>query len=68
MNIKGVNFIRLIQSLYSYKLKDDSPLFRTIEEMLSNAKVNNKFLPQVIIDYESKRSGLKEKDIRDGIK
>jgi L-serine dehydratase len=68
MSIKGVNFIRLIKSLYSYKLKDDSPLFRTIKEMLSIAKVNNKFLPQVIIEYESKRSGLKEKEIRDSIK
>ena len=68
MSIKGVNLIRLIKSLYSYKLKDDSPLFSTIKEMLSIAKVNNKFLPQVIIDYESKRSGLKEKEIRGGIK
>jgi len=68
MNIKEVNFTRLIKSLYSYKLKDDSPLFRTIEGMLSIAKVNNKFLPQVIIDYESKRSGLTEREIRDGMK
>ncbi len=68
LNIEGVNFIRSLKSLYSYKLQDDCPLFKTIKEMLLNVKSNKKFLPQVIIDYESKRSGLKEKEIRDGIK
>ena len=68
MSIKGVNLIRLIKSLYSYKLKNDCPLFTTIEEMLLIEKSNKKSLPQVIIDYESKRSGLTEKEIRDGIK
>lgn len=68
MNIKGVNFVRLIKSLYSYKLKDNQPLFKTIKEMLSIAKSNKKSLPQIIINYESKRSGLTEKEIRDRIK
>lgn len=68
LNIKGVNFIRSLKSLYSYKLQDNCPLFKTIKEMLLNVKSNKKSLPQVIIDYESKRSGLKEKEIRDGIK
>jgi len=68
LNIKGVNFVRFIKSLYSYKLKDNHPLFKTIKEMLSMAKSNKKSLPQIIIEYESKRSGLTEKEIRDGIK
>ena len=68
MNIKGVSFVRLIKSLYSYKLKDNYPLFKTIKEMVSIAKSNKESLPQVIVDYESKRSGLTEKEIRDGIK
>lgn len=64
MSIKGINFVRLIKSLYSYKLKDSCPSFKTIREMLSIAKNNNESLPQVVIGYESKRSGLKEKEIR----
>ena len=68
VNIKEIAFVRLIKSLYSYKLKNDCPLFTTIEEMLLIEKSNKKSLPQVIIDYESKRSGLTEKEIRDGIK
>jgi len=68
MNIKGVKFARLIKPLYSYKLKDNSPLFTTIKEMLSLTKSNKKSIPQVIIDYESKRSGLTEKEIKDRIK
>jgi len=68
MNTKGVNFVRLIKSLYSYKLKNNHPLFKTIKEMLSMAKSNKKSLPQLMIDYESTRSGLTEKEIRDRIK
>jgi L-serine dehydratase len=67
-SMKGVDFLRSIKSLYSYKLKDDSPMFRTIKGMLSITKANNQSLPQVIIDYESKRSGLTEKEIRDRIR
>ena len=67
-NIKGVIFARFIQSLYTYQLKDNQPLFKTIEGMLSLAKTHKKSLPQVIIDYESKRSGLTEREIRDGMK
>ena len=68
MNIKGVNFARFIKSLYSYKLKDNYPLFKTIKEMLLIVKNNKQSLPKIIIDYESKRSGLREKEIRDRIK
>ena len=68
LNIRGVNFARLIKSLYTYKLKNSDPLFRTIKGMLSMAKSNKKSLSQIIINYESKRSGLTEKEIRDGIK
>jgi len=68
VNIKEIELVRLIKSLYSYKLKNNRPLFTTIEEMLLIEKSNKKSLPQVIIDYESKRSGLTEKEIRDGIK
>lgn len=67
MNIKEIDFIRFIRSLYSYKLKDENPLFTTINEVLLIAKNNNKSFPQVIIDYEVKRSGLNEKVIRKGI-
>jgi len=68
VNIKEIELVRLIKSLYSYKIKNNRPLFTTIEEMLLIGKNDKKSLPQVIIDYESKRSGLKEKEIRDGIK
>lgn len=67
INIKGINFIRVIKSLYTYKLKDSQPLFKSIEGMLFIAKTHKKSLPQVITDYEVKRSGLTEKEIRDGI-
>jgi L-serine dehydratase len=66
MNIKGVSFVRLIKSLYSYKLKDNYPLFKTIKEMVSIAKSNKESLPQVIVDYESKRmlyKALEEKKL-----
>lgn len=68
MNIKEIELVRLIKSLYSYKLKNNCPLFTTIEEILLIGKNDKKSLPQIIIDYESKRSGLKEKEIRNGIK
>jgi len=65
--IEGVSQLRLIKSLYSYKLKDSCPAFKTIKEMLSIAKNNNESLPQVVIDYESKRSGLSKKEIESKI-
>jgi len=68
LNIRGVDFARSIKSLYTYKLKNSDPLFRTIKGMLSMAKSDKKSLSQIIIDYESKRSGLTEKEIRDRIK
>jgi len=68
MNIKGINFIRPITSLYSYKLRNSVPLFTSIKEMLTIAKDYNECLPQVVIKYESQRSGLTEKEIKSMIK
>lgn len=62
--IKEIEFIRLVRCLYSYKLKDNSPLFMTAKEMLELVKKQRITLPRVIIEYESKRSGLSEKEIR----
>ena len=58
-----VNQVRPVKSLYSYKLKSNVPAYKTIKEMLFLAKSQNKSLPQVIIDYESKRSGLSKREI-----
>ena len=61
--IKDVKHVRLVKSLYSYRLKNNVPAFKTIREMLSLAKTQNKSLPQVVIDYESRRSGLSKNEI-----
>ncbi|MEA2021495.1 MAG: L-serine ammonia-lyase, iron-sulfur-dependent, subunit alpha, partial [Candidatus Caldatribacteriota bacterium] len=58
-----VNQVRPVKSLYSYKLKNNVPAFKTIKEILFLAKSKNKSLPQVILDYESKRSGLSKREI-----
>ena len=66
--IKEIEFKRLVRCLYPYKLKDNSPLFRTAKEMLKLVEKQRIALPKVILKYESKRSGLSEKDIRNRFK
>jgi len=64
--IKEIELRRLVRCLYSYQLKDNSPLFMTAKEMLELVKKQKITLPEIIIQYESKRSGLSEKEIRNG--
>jgi len=63
-SIKEIEFKRLVRCLYSYQLKDNSPLFITAKEMLELIKKQKITLPEAIIQYESKRSGLSEEEIR----
>lgn len=63
-NIKEFELKSFIRCLYPYKLKDNSPLFRTVKEMLELAEKQGITLPKAILKYESKRSGLREKEIR----
>lgn len=56
--------IRTIKSLYTYPLQGSSPLFRTIKEMHSIAKKKQVSLADVVVEYESKRSGFDEVEIR----
>ncbi len=67
-NIKDIKLISLIKCLYPYKLKDHSPLFSTAKEMLAFVEEQNIRLPEAIIRYESKRSSLSEKEIRNMFK
>jgi L-serine dehydratase len=67
-NIENLEFIRIINCLYPYKLRNNNPLFRTTTEMLKFLEKQNIALPEAIIKYESKRSGLSEKEIRDMFK
>ncbi len=60
--------IRIIKSLkYTCKLRDSSPLFKTIKEMVNIAEIKKILLAEVVTEYESKRSGLDEGEIRERI-
>ena len=67
-SIKEFEFKSFIRCLYPYKLKDNSPLFGTVKEMLKLVEKQRITLPKAILKYESKRSGLSEKEIRNRFK
>jgi L-serine dehydratase len=66
--MENVSWVRLVRSIYSYQLINNVPAFKSIEEMLALAKKQNKSLPELVVFYESSRSGLNENGIRERIK
>jgi L-serine dehydratase len=62
--MNDVRAVTPINSLYSYRLRDTNPLFRTIADMVAMTKDENKSLAQIVVDYEARRSGLDEAEIR----
>jgi L-serine dehydratase len=64
-SIPGVQWCRFLPCLYDYSLRDSEPLFRTFSDLLEHMKVENRDFPGIVVDYESRRSGLSEGKIRD---
>jgi L-serine dehydratase len=64
-SIPGVRWCRLLPCLYDYSLRNSEPLFRTFSEMLAHMKEENRDFPGTVVNYESRRSGLSEGEIRD---
>jgi L-serine dehydratase len=67
-SIRGVRWIRSLPCLYDYSLRDSEPLFRTFSEMLERMNADKRNFPGIVVDYESRRSGLTEVEIRQRIK
>jgi L-serine dehydratase len=62
--IEGVGSARMIRSLYDYRIVDPEPLFSSISEMLAQARKKGKSVPDLVIEYETKCSGLEAPSIR----
>lgn len=57
-HIPGVRFVREIRPLYDYGALDSQPLFGSVSEMLSMCTKEGTSLPDLVVRYERKRSGL----------
>jgi L-serine dehydratase len=56
--IPGVRLVREIRPLYDYGALDPQPLFGSVSEMLSLCTREHGSLPDLVVGYERKRSGL----------
>jgi L-serine dehydratase len=63
-----VILVRVLESLYFYKLQNKEPLFSNVSEVLDLCNKFQRPLPEIIIQYESKRSGLSKIEIRNQMK
>jgi L-serine dehydratase len=66
--LAGVKWVRSCPSLYPYRLHDSTPLYDNFDQLLNMAQSQDKTLPGLISEYESKRSNLSETEIRQMIK
>ncbi|GAB1400725.1 L-serine ammonia-lyase, iron-sulfur-dependent, subunit alpha [Aminivibrio sp.] len=60
----GVKEVFPIRAVLDYKLRDSTPLFSSIEEMLRYADEKGCSLAEAAVDYECRRSGLTETEVR----
>jgi L-serine dehydratase len=67
-SIQGVQWARSLPSLYDYNLRDSRPLFQTFREMLKQMEERKHGFPGIVVDYETRRSGLTELEIRERMK
>ncbi len=64
-DIEGVTYVRFLPRLYDYGKGDGPALFKTVEEMVFYCSSRGVTLPSAAEDYESGRSGLDRKVLRE---
>ncbi len=64
-DIEGVTYVRFLPRLYDYGKCDGPALFKTVEEMVFYCSSMGVTLPSAVEDYESGRSGLDRKVLRE---
>ncbi len=60
----GVSDVFPLTAVLDYRLRDANPLFASFEEMLRLIAERGCTLPQIATEYERRRSGLAEADVR----
>ena len=62
--LPGGRGVRRLPRLYAYATRDPEPLFGSVAEMLARCRTNAMNVPEAVIAYEAKRSGLDDRAIR----
>jgi L-serine dehydratase len=59
-SLPGVQWVGVLKSLLDYELKDETPLFKTIQDIVDYCAANGCTLADAALAFEKKRSGLFE--------
>lgn len=65
--MKGVSEIFRLTAVLDYKLRDANPIFDNFDDMLRIAAQTGRTIPELATEYEHRRSGLPEDDVRSRI-